>query len=129
MTHTFPPRLSYDLNDGRTVGTARKAADRQKILPRAIGGRASGDRRWRIGAAPVVADDRRSRRQNGVIRKPVGILFGKDVPDIGGRAIGHDAKAQPPVTDIGGRQRVEKVHRRVLERGDAVYRLAWTRVV
>src|SRR3546814_9887927 len=49
-------------NDGRTGGTARKAADRQKILPRAIGGRASGDRRWRIGAAPVVADDRRSRR-------------------------------------------------------------------
>src|SRR3546814_17714778 len=34
-------------NDGRTGGTARKAADRQKILPRAIGGRA------KIGRAHV----------------------------------------------------------------------------
>ncbi len=47
-------------NDGRTGGAVRKAADRQKILPCAVGGRARGDRRGRIGAAPVIADDRRA---------------------------------------------------------------------
>src|SRR3546814_18130324 len=56
LTHSFPTRRSSDLpgrtvqiliirqrghrvgrgNDGRTGGTARKAADLQKILPRAI---------------------------------------------------------------------------------------------